>query len=287
MKLQPSYRRRAFTLVELLAVIAIIAVLIGSISGAVQQVRKQAIRVEKYNWLDQRRMGETVGRRDPLKVLFIGNSYTEANDLPGMLQQLVAASGSVPTLEVGREIRGGYTLERHWDEGNALRQIQAAPWDFVVIQEQSQLPLPPYDPVSFRSHAKLFSKSIRENNSLGLMYMTWARKFAPTTQVYLTREYIEAGRSNSDEVSPVGMVFERTGITSPHLNLHVEDGSHPSVLGTYVAAMTFWSILYDKLPTDLPLVPGVALSSVDANALKDNVWQSIKQAKKRLRKDWQ
>ena len=56
-----------------------------------------------------------------LSILFIGNSLTYTNDLPGMVQRLVAAaSGETPTVE--SVAFGDYSLEDHWNQGDALRR---------------------------------------------------------------------------------------------------------------------------------------------------------------------
>ena len=82
--------------------------------------------------------GRKVDER-PLKVLFIGNSYTSFNDLPGLVAALADAGGQ--KIEVGRHTRGGCTFERHVMKEGALKKIAAEPWDVVVLQEQSMRPV--------------------------------------------------------------------------------------------------------------------------------------------------
>lgn len=48
-----------------------------------------------------------------VRVLFVGNSLTIANDLPGLVQSLAEAGGAV--VMVTRDVsQGGYSLEDHW-----------------------------------------------------------------------------------------------------------------------------------------------------------------------------
>ena len=58
---------------------------------------------------------------DIMKVLFIGNSYTYCNNLPGMLQDLSNAAGK--TLETAMVASGGKTLEWHWYNPETLDAI--------------------------------------------------------------------------------------------------------------------------------------------------------------------
>ena len=48
----------------------------------------------------------------PLKVLFIGNSFTARNDLPGLVAELAAARGK--TLQHRLISAGGASLRTHW-----------------------------------------------------------------------------------------------------------------------------------------------------------------------------
>lgn len=50
-----------------------------------------------------------------LNVLFIGNSYTYANDLPGTLVQLAAAMGD--QVNVDSKTNGGYTFQMQAKKG--------------------------------------------------------------------------------------------------------------------------------------------------------------------------
>ena len=70
-------------------------------------------------------------------VLFIGNSYTYVNDLPNTLRQLALSLGD--TMTVASSAPGGYTLFQHSTYAPSLAAIESQQWDFVVLQEQSQL----------------------------------------------------------------------------------------------------------------------------------------------------
>jgi hypothetical protein len=76
----------------------------------------------------------------PLKVLFIGNSYTSVNDLPAMVAGLTEAAGG-RRIEVDRHLVGGCTLEKHVKDQKAIDKIRAAKWDVVVLQEHSLRPV--------------------------------------------------------------------------------------------------------------------------------------------------
>jgi hypothetical protein len=64
--------------------------------------------------------------------------------------------------------------------------------------------------------------------------------------------YIEAGNKNNTLVIPVGIAFENAYNARPDIALHKSfDGSHPSLLGTYLAACVVFGSITQKSPLDL------------------------------------
>src|SRR5262245_21382149 len=73
-----------------------------------------------------------------MRVLFVGNSYTSVNDLPRMFAALAASGGrNVVTM---MQAPGGELLQGHANDPHALAMLDQRGWDFVVLQEQSQVP---------------------------------------------------------------------------------------------------------------------------------------------------
>ncbi len=80
--------------------------------------------------------------RRSVRVLFVGNSYTAYNDLPWVTKQLALSVPGTKPLEVASVALMGATLKEHWEDGFALRRIrEGGPWDYVVLQGQSRMPL--------------------------------------------------------------------------------------------------------------------------------------------------
>src|SRR5438105_3589008 len=80
--------------------------------------------------------------KKPLRVLFIGNSYTFFNGGLGSLVQALANSvRGGRRMEFVEITRGGQTLEGHWRDGKALAEIRKGGWDYVVLQEHSMRPV--------------------------------------------------------------------------------------------------------------------------------------------------
>lgn len=144
-----------------------------------------------------------------LNVLFIGNSFTARNDLPGLVAKLAAAKG--------KELRhrlisaGGASLRAHWNAGEAAKAIQTGGYDFVVLQEQSTLPVK--NATRMHENVRLFDEAITSAGAKTVLYMTWARRHAPETQAAISDAYNSIGRELKATVVPVGTVWERLNFT--------------------------------------------------------------------------
>lgn len=247
--------RTGFSLLELLVVLAILGVLLTLTAGAVQRSRASYQRVERLAWMEARRHHNPTGTRSlPIRVLFIGNSYTSVNDLPGTLQALADASGAQPRLIVESITAGGARLKTHWDDGAAVERIRSAEWDFVVLQEQSQTPLMPFGRNQFFvPYAKKFAEVVRDRGAIPVLYLTWPR---PDTPGFPQRDYttsvVDLAKELRAEVAPAGLAKEAVEAQLPAFNFYADSGGHPTAAGTYLAACTFFATIYDRSPEGLP-----------------------------------
>jgi len=198
-------------------------------------------------------------------VLFLGNSYTDVNSLPTIIANLAQSTGD--SLVYSQNTPGGYTLQGHSTNPTSLNLIKQGNWDYVVLQEQSQKPSWPIAQVisSVFPYAKILCDSIRSANSCTtpLFYMTWGRKNGdsyncanwPPVCTYqgmdslLNLRYRMMADSNAALVSPVGAVWHYIRDHYNKIELYAADESHPSVAGSYAAACTFYSLIFQKDPS--------------------------------------
>src|SRR5262249_29071568 len=180
----------------------------------------------------------------PLKVLFIGNSFTARNDLPGLIADLAAARGR--SLQYRLISAGGASLRTHWNAGEALKAIEEGRYDRVVLQEQSTLPVK--NPRRMHENVRLFDEAIKATGSKTALYMTWARLGAPESQQAITDAYAGIGRELGATVVPVGLAWQRFLRQHDQPALHDKDQSHPSLAGSYLAACVFLPVLFKESP---------------------------------------
>ncbi|WP_096590101.1 DUF4886 domain-containing protein [Calothrix sp. NIES-2098] len=185
----------------------------------------------------------------PLKVLFIGNSYTYFNELPQLTQQLALSAKETRKLEAEMVTVGGATLEQLWQEGKALSKIRKGRWDYVVLQEHSTLPIT--NPQLMYKYARLFNTEIKRAHAQTVFYLTWARQNRPETQQILNDSYMKIAKELDAIVAPVGIVWQQIQQENSNLSLYDPDNSHPSPIGSYAAACVFYATFYGKSPEGL------------------------------------
>jgi hypothetical protein len=168
-------------------------------------------------------MAKRVRGSTPLKVLFIGNSFTARNDLPGLIAKLAAARGK--SLEHHLISAGGASLRTHWNAGEAGKAIGKGHYDWVVLQEQSTLPVK--NAKRMRENVRLFDEAIKAAGAQTTLYMTWARRNAPQSQQTITDAYVGIGRELAATVVPVGLAWQRFLGKHDEPVLHDKDQSHP------------------------------------------------------------
>src|SRR3954462_8661710 len=98
---------------------------------------------------------------EELKVLFIGNSFTSRNNLPALVERLALAAGN--RLKHHLISAGGASLRTHWNKGDAGKEIERGGYDFVVLQEQSTLPIK--NPKRMAENIRLFDERIKSAGS--------------------------------------------------------------------------------------------------------------------------
>ncbi len=219
----------------------------------------------------------SAARPASLQVLFLGNSYVLANDLPGKLSALARSLGDAVTTD--SYAKGAYRLMNHAQDAQALAKIKARRWDFVVLQEQSQFPaLDDWQvdrdvvPYAARLDELIHAASPRAKT---VFFSTWGRKDGDSQNCHLipevctyegqqrriTRTFERLAEMTSARLAPVGPAWRRVRQAHPEIELYAADGVHPSAAGTYLAACVFYAALLRKSPlggSPLGLDPAVA-----------------------------
>jgi hypothetical protein len=206
-----------------------------------------------------------------IKILFIGNSFTQRNDLPG----LIATMAAEREVHIQHELisAGGASLRNHWNAGRAAKAIASGGYDYVVLQEQSTLPVK--NAKRMAENMRLFDEAIKQAGARTVLYMTWARQHAPESQQAITAAYNAIGEEIGATVVPAGAAWQKYMAKHDRPLLYDRDQSHPSPAGSYLAACVFLAALLKINPTGIE-AGATGLDESDKKALQSAAWQLCK-----------
>lgn len=196
----------------------------------------------------------------PVRVLFVGNSYTMFNDMPNMLSEMGRSLG----YDIRPEVRGigGASLSAHRRNAKTLRALMTSGWDAVILQDHSLRPSkhPAELQTSALPDVRFLAQLARRHSPAAriIYYATWGRRDGdqvnclarPIVCSYdghteaLRRGYAMYQSATGGRIAPVGTVWQRVihdrsgARPFDARRLWVSDGSHPSRYGSYLAAAT-------------------------------------------------
>ena len=206
----------------------------------------------------------------PPRVLFIGNSLTEYNDLPGMVRVLAESAGT--PLRTGMVVHGGYSLEDHWNDGRAREAVASRRWDVVVLQQgPSAWPSSRENLIEWTVR---WADAIRAAGARPVVYMPWPESWRMSAFDSVSRSYRDAAIAARATLVPGGEVWQAAWRRDPSLALYGDDGFHPSQLGTWTVAVAAWSHLTGHPATEAPASIRLDISTLvvpaeQANAIRE------------------
>ncbi len=186
-----------------------------------------------------------------MRILMLGNSFTFFNDMPSILAELTDA-------EVVAHTRGGARLSEQLNPetemgARTLAAIENESWEYVVLQEMSNAPITAK--AAFLDSVSKLCEMIHHIGATPILYATWAYQkgtdkmatMAVSYDVMAARmydSYHEAAEMCDALIADVGKKFYTL---SEKKNLYVEDGYHPNLEGSRIAAETIASVIKKDL----------------------------------------
>ena len=209
-------------------------------------------------------------------VVFLGNSYTQYNNLPSLtsslLQENVAGWDEIAYQTL---TAGGLALDDH-----AARVSRSdSEWssifqqtnDIYILQDQSQTP-------AFGEGVSYFDNSlaglieiqevIEQQEAMTVLFLTWGRRDGDnqnpdwfpdyeTMQEALNDGYLKYAERASNRsqvyIAPIGPIFGAIKLQDEALfrDLYSQDGSHPSELGSTTTALGLVASLTGRSPAEI------------------------------------
>jgi hypothetical protein len=184
-----------------------------------------------------------------LRVLFIGNSLTYANDLPAIVEAFAKAAGkkdfSYKTIAFP-----DFSLEDHWNKKDARNAIIKGRWDFVVLQQ---------GPSASREarallleYSRRFAEEVRRSGGRVALYSVWPSVSRKHDFNGVSISYRQAAEAVDGIMFPVGDAWLNAWRINSSIGLYSADGFHPSAAGSYLAGLVVYERLFDRSPVGLP-----------------------------------
>jgi hypothetical protein len=207
-----------------------------------------------------------VGEAFPKRALFVGNSYLYYGDaMPNHVRRLAAAADPkdekryVTATWKSAMISGSNLSHHHIQSYLGPGKLgQKEPFEVVVLQGGSGDTGSAERRALFEEKVVEFDREIRKTGAKTALYMIHAYgkahpRYNPAMIRDIEKLYVSAGNRVGALVIPVGLAFEEAYRQRPDLALHKDyDGSHPDLLGTYLAACVTYASLYGKPVTGNP-----------------------------------
>ena len=234
-------------------------------------ISSEIIRIQdfKENTTDiafNKKIEKLMSGNDPIKILFIGSSYFNFNNLPYIFESLAVSSGK--NVHIEQRIPNGWYLDNHANSNETEMIINKNNWDFVILQGGgTNTAYPDY----FTEHPVLPALEILKNKiyenceSSKIIFclpwafedgMTWYNNWTDTykdMQIKILNNTIKFCKEIGLKIAPVGWSWYKVleEMNYPLHYLHKSDWNHPSRKGSYLMACVIYSTVFLKSTTGI------------------------------------
>ena len=192
-----------------------------------------------------------------LRVLFLGNSLTEGNNVPALVQAMAQLQGV--ELQYMALTPGGYAIEDHWTDG---RQALLASGNFDVLILQQGPSTLPESQAHLRQWTITWAAEARRHGTRPALYMVWPVRTQANGFALVSQSYRNAALAADAAVFPAGEAWQAALSANPSLPLYSGDDFHALPAGSFLAAMVIARGLVGLDPARVPAsLPGVTVSA--------------------------
>lgn len=218
------------------------------------------------------------------KVLFIGNSYTFFHNMPVRFFEKLAVNSGYDIITESITC-GGYRLCQHADSENEYGErvknsLENNKYDFVILQGHSRDTY--IDREAFLYSGKKIAQYVSKNGAKLCLYSTWgygkdkASKptlydLAPTTadmEKYISEAYMCLAEDTHALCGYAGKAMTYA-LENTSLDIYDADNTHPSPIGSCMAAMTLFGTAFGVEVNDM---------SITDEAFGENEFAKMKKA---------
>jgi hypothetical protein len=214
-----------------------------------------------------------------MNILYVGNSYTYANNTPRLVQAIAKQS----KIDIRHELLaapGAMLIELAASICSHERRLLCNEWHHVILQEQSTLGRLAADsthkiqqPSAFYAGVSAFMQLFCASKNAPKLWLvqTWPRRDFPDNKQKLDTAFERAAQMFSLGVIRVSDVWRAVQIRMPSVSMYDDDGSHPRDLGSYVFACCILTTLTGQISVDVTtVVEGTIFDEIDEKTVRES-----------------
>ena len=204
--------------------------------------------------------------RPGVRVLFVGNSLTYYNGMPGMVRDLAKGNPDGPAVFAVQYARGGSTLDDGLGDDRLRDLIADERWQTIMLQENSNISSRTRDvEADMLPAAAALDAMGRARRARTILFETWGyEEGVPRSddsyeqmQLRVNWSYRAVGSRLAAAVAPVGEAWRAAVSGRPGIDLWKGYGLHPTETGSYLAACVFYAMLTGRDPANSSFTAGL------------------------------
>jgi hypothetical protein len=202
-----------------------------------------------------------------INILFVGNSLTYSNDLPSLVEKLAKDDGvKIKTMMIAFP---NYALEDHWNETNVAEALTKTRFDYVIFQQgPSALPA---SRTNLIEYALKFNGLCQANNTKMCLYTVWPSGDRSFDFTNVINSYRIAADTTGKIALQAGLAWKKILDEKKDFPLYSADGFHPTIHGSFLAALVVYATLFKKKDLDfvtLENAPSRFIKQTDLDLMK-------------------
>ncbi len=202
---------------------------------------------------------EPVPGSAPIKFLFVGNSMTNRNDLPGTFKRYVESKYPELEIEVAMLAPDGETLNGHKNTGAVAAKIKEMRPNYLILQPGAEIlagyqiddsPKVLTEPVKFFAAAQFFMDQAHAVDAIPVLFSYQLKRTTLGVDLaFIDYPFARAAQLGEAKLVRAGqMIADLSGPLQQ--SLIAGDGMHPSPIGTLAGAIAIAQTLFGAPPAN-------------------------------------
>ena len=211
-------------------------------------------------------LSESASSANRYEILFLGNSHSSYNDLPGLVSTLIE-SGDAGSTALAIPAPGWKFLDERLNDGVTLQSLNSRPWTHVILQAQKYSTSGRFTYPT--QAAEEWIRRVKARNGLPVMFPEWPRRGNTEEGPRVHHLHLDIALREPACVAPIGLAWEESIAHHPGLELHAFDGNHSNLNGALLTAYVLYQVITLQDASMLPYIPEIDVNTQTQQNLRD------------------